>query len=105
MYSLLVDPDEAPKMTAKGVKRTWVDANLRHDTFVNVLDKRTVTYAEFYKITSRRQTLYTELLKKRCLDAFDDKRYLLDDGVTSLSYGHKDIPSSVGRDAPMPPAP
>jgi hypothetical protein len=92
MYSLLVSPDENPKMTAKGVKRTWVDAKLRHDNFRHVLESRTETYADFYKFTSKRQTIHTELIHKKCLDAFDDKRYLLDDGITSFSYGHKNIP-------------
>ena len=92
MYSLLVSLDEDPKMTAKGVKRSWVDTTLRHDNFRYVLENRTETYADFFKFTSSRQTLHTEHIHKKCLDAFDDKRYLLDDGVTSLSYGHKNIP-------------
>ena len=30
--------------------------------------------------------------KKKSLSAFDDKRYILDDGINTLPYGHKDIP-------------
>jgi len=30
-------------------------------------------------------------MKKICLSAFDDKRYLLSDGIRTLAYGHKDI--------------
>ena len=30
-------------------------------------------------------------MKKTCLNAFDDKRYLLSDGIRTLAYGHKDI--------------
>ena len=29
---------------------------------------------------------------KISLSAFDDKRYILADGINTLSYGHKDIP-------------
>ena len=36
MYSLLVTPNDPAKLTAKGVKRSWVEANLRHDTFRDV---------------------------------------------------------------------
>jgi hypothetical protein len=92
MYSLLIEHDKPSKLTAKGVKRSWVDTKLRHDNFRHVLKNKTETYADFYKFTSKRQTIHTELIHKKCLDAFDDKRYLLDDGITSLSYGHKDIP-------------
>ena len=28
---------------------------------------------------------------KRGLCAFDNKRYILDDGINTLSYGHKDM--------------
>jgi len=28
---------------------------------------------------------------KACLNAFDDKRYILSDGMQTLAYGHKDI--------------
>jgi len=28
---------------------------------------------------------------KTSLSAYDDKRYILDDGITSLAYGHRDI--------------
>ena len=33
-----------------------------------------------------------EKKKKKSLSAFDDKRYILDDGINTLPYGHKDIP-------------
>jgi len=93
MYSFLVEHDKPAKLTAKGVKRTWVDSKLATPTtFATCYKNRTETYADFYKFTSKQQTIRTELIHKKCLDAFDDKRYLLDDGITSLSYGHKDIP-------------
>ena len=76
---------------------SWVEANLHQDMFRSVLQHRDITYADFYKFTSNQQSLHTGLIHKKCLDAFDDKRYLLDDGVSSLSYGHKDIPASKRR--------
>ena len=33
--------------------------------------------------------------KKRALCAFDDKRYVLEDGIISLAFGHRDIPAQV----------
>ena len=97
MYSLLVSHSEPAKLTAKGVKRSWVDKNLTHENFKHVLENRDETYAQFYKFTSKRHTISTSLLNKKCLDAYDDKRYLLDDGVTSLSYGHRDIPDPPAK--------
>ena len=31
-------------------------------------------------------------MEKKSLSAFDDKRYILYDGINTLPYGHKDIP-------------
>ena len=36
--------------------------------------------------------MYTYESNKIFLSAFDDKRYILDDGINTLAYGHKDIP-------------
>ena len=36
--------------------------------------------------------LVTYESNKIYLSAFDDKRYILDDGINTLPYGHKDIP-------------
>ena len=97
MYSLLVTPNDPAKLTAKGVKRSWVEANLRHDTFRDVLFKKAVTFADFQKFVSENHSIHTTLMHKKCLDAFDDKRYLLDDGISSLSYGHIEIPHAKRR--------
>ena len=37
--------------------------------------------------------IYTVQGKKVSLSAFDDKRYILEDGVETLAYGHRDIDS------------
>ena len=36
--------------------------------------------------------MYTYESNKIFLSAFDDKRYILDDGINTLPYDHKDIP-------------
>ena len=39
--------------------------------------------------------LRTVEIDKTCLNAFDDKRYILNDGVGTLTYGHFRIPGVV----------
>ena len=34
-------------------------------------------------------------MEKRGLSAYDNKRYLLDDGVHTLAFGHRDIPAGA----------
>lgn len=43
------------------------------------------------QIRSFGHQLYNVELNKLGLSPFDDKRYLLDDGITSLAYGHYKI--------------
>ena len=36
--------------------------------------------------------MHTFSIDKTSLSAFDDKRYILSDGIHTLAYGHKDLP-------------
>ena len=36
--------------------------------------------------------IFTYESNKISLSVFDDKRYIKDDGINTLAYGHKDIP-------------
>ena len=40
---------------------------------------------------AKKHTINTVELNKVSLSAYDDKRYLLDDGITSMAYGHYKI--------------
>ena len=40
-------------------------------------------------IRSYKHLLYTEDVNKKVLGAFDDKRYILENGINSLPYGYK----------------
>jgi hypothetical protein len=98
MYSLLLDKDETNehvKMTAKGVKRCFVTKRLRHDMYLETLRTRKVTYASFMNFRSRSHKLETVNFEKVCLSAYDDKRYVLNDGISTLAYGHFRIRDDV----------
>ena len=43
------------------------------------------------RIQSKLHRIGTDDVCKISLSCFDDKRYILDDGVNSLAYFHKDI--------------
>jgi hypothetical protein len=94
MYSLSI-PGEPDKLTCKGVKKSYVAKNLRHSTFLETLTTQTSNVAEFYNFRSHLHTLHTVRIQKQCLSAFDDKRYILSDGFSTLAYGHCDIPSQI----------
>ena len=70
----------------------YVSKTLRHDEFSNTLktcEKMNVTINNFEK---RNHQIYTTSGQKIALSAFDDKRYICDDGITTMAYGSHHIP-------------
>ena len=71
---------------AKGVNK-----KLRHKEFVNVLFNKKVIRHNMKRIQSKLHRIGTYDVCNISLSYFDDKRYILDDGVNTLAYFHKDI--------------
>ena len=90
MYSLLVSREQT-KMTAKGVKKSYIEKHVTHNMFLHTLQNKTCTIARYLNFRSRNHIIKTQEIDKICLSAYDDKRFLLWDGKNSLAYGHKDI--------------
>jgi len=86
MYSLRTPKKSFTKV--KGVQKHYVRKNVRHQNFVDVL--RHVgqnTMCKFRSFRSTNHVVNTVEISKLCLCAFDDKCYILDDGVHTLAYG------------------
>ena len=47
------------------------------------------------KITSKKHIIHTQNSYKTSLSCYDDKRYLIDDGINTLAFGHKDISNNI----------
>jgi len=92
MYSLLL-PKDYEKKTAKGIKKSFVTKNIRHEHYARCLFDEKATSARFFTIRSRKHQLHTAEIVKSALSPYDDKRYLLNN-CASLAYGHIDIPAS-----------
>ena len=89
MYSLIsVDDKEANK--PKGVSK-----KLRHKEYLDVLFNRKVIKHSMKRIQSKLHEIGTYDVFKISLSCFDDKRYVLDDGINTLAYIHKDIINSL----------
>ena len=84
MYSLIsIDDEEVSK--AKGVNR-----KIKHKEFVGALFNRKVV-RHMKRIQSKLHGLGIYDVYKISLSCFDDKRYVLGDGVNTLAYFHKDV--------------
>jgi hypothetical protein len=93
MYAFqTVDPfnrkGDTIKKVAKGVKKSVINKTLYFDNYKEMLFEGTFMRNEMNLIRSNKHELQTVCVNKVSLSAYDDKRYILDDGISSLPYGH-----------------
>ena len=100
MYSLDTPEGTRSFRKAKGVPKTYVKNKVRHEQYVDVLNHWKRTSCDFRAFRSKRHRVVTHHLYKVCLSCVDDKRYLLEDSVHSLAYGHYAI--TAGGDTAVP---
>ena len=91
MYSLQFTDDRNVKK-GKGVPHNVINT-LNHSDHVESLTNLRVLDKSFCAIRSIKHQLHTVQQNKICLSCFDDKRYILENGIDTLAYGHVDIPS------------
>ncbi len=68
-----------------------IESKLTYDMYERCLAEQSKIEQNMNMIRSDAHNLYTVNVTKTCLSAFDDKKYLLEDGISSLAFGHKDI--------------
>jgi hypothetical protein len=95
-------PKEKDKHRAKGISAA-ASRNLRHADFLAQLERPAENAQTNRRIANSLHKLYTVEMQKRGLCAFDDKRFVLADGIHTLSYGHKDITRNVIADEVIEP--
>ena len=64
------------------------------DKFKDVLFNEKIIRHKMKRIQSKKHKLGTYEIDKISLSCFDDKRYVLDDGIRTLAYFHKDSVTS-----------
>ena len=100
MYSFVLLKDAwnkgeiVEKHRAKGIQAA-ASKSFRHHHYVEQLHRPHENYTTTRRIGSKLHQLYTWEEQKRALCAFDDKRFLLEDGVHSLAFGHHRITGQV----------
>ena len=81
--------DEKTTKKAKGVKRKIVKEELSYQDYKDiVLNPKKRIFKDFNNIESIKHHVMITKKRKLALSAFDDKRYILDDGINTRSHGH-----------------
>ena len=90
MYSIsyVENGREVEKKTAKGIKKSFTWQHLRHTSYKECLFERKQTMVTMNDIRSEKHEIYSVKLNKIGLSPYDDKRFMLDDGISSFAYGH-----------------
>ena len=92
MYSYMKDNQKGGK-TAKGIKKNVIKNNIMHDDYKETLFNNKQMYHKMKTIRSENHQLGSFEINKVSLSCFDDKRFINDDGISSLAYGHKNCNS------------
>ena len=85
MYSIL-DKSSSEKSTNK-----WHNPFIEFQKFYDTLFQKNVLRHTMRGIKSKNHNICTYKTDKISLSCFDDKRYILKNGINTLAYGHKDI--------------
>ena len=89
MYSLQYGGGKE-KRTAKGITRAN-QRRMKHEQYKKSLFEGKATSVVGHIIRSHDHELYSEKVHKVALSPFDDKRYVKNDGITTLAHGHYSI--------------
>ena len=85
MYSLIAENDKEVN------KAKEVNLMLRHDEYLDVFFNKKVIRHKMKRIQSALHRIGRYEINKISLSCFDDKKHVLDDGINTLAYFHKDI--------------
>jgi hypothetical protein len=78
---------------AKGVKRYVVKKNITHENYKQSLFEKKTFRHGMNMLRSYGHQVYGIHLNKISLSPLDTKRWIDDDGINTLAYGHYKIPS------------
>ena len=93
MYSFVynIKDKEINEKRCKGIPRVVVTNELLHEHYKNTLLESKQIKSTMYGLRSDHHIMYCDKIDKVSLSAFDDKRYLLEGGISSLAFGQHKI--------------
>ena len=86
MYSLTIRPSK--KRTAKGVSKSVIRSKLRHSSYKQCLSELEQQIETMVTFRSEKHQLHTIAFNKTTLSPYDYKRYILKDGVHTVTQRH-----------------
>ena len=86
--NVVINYDQAEKQVAKGTKKLIKKRHIRHSHYKDVVENLSQVYVTQNNILSREHNVGTYHQTRVALTAFDTKRWIQNDGIHTLPYGH-----------------
>ena len=100
LYSILCEQGNGlytEQKVAKGIKKCVKNKNLTFQNFKNTLLTKSPKSVQINNILSKDHRLYSIQQSKLALSVNDTKRYILEDGISTLAIGHYRTREKVGN--------
>ena len=94
-YDRLKNKSNIERQRVRGVTQQVVKHELQCNGFKTCLTSRDIKYNDFHTIRSINHNLHTFHCNKISLNSYDNTRYILTDGISSLAYGHYKIKQMI----------
>ena len=87
MYSIL--SKNTNKRRAKGINKMFTKKHLKHEAYLSALKTdHEIHRGSWMTINSKAHEITTNKVTKSLLSPYDDKRFILNDGITTYAHGH-----------------
>lgn len=86
MYTFIVNSKTTKK--CKGIKKSAIKSKINFSDYKNCLFNKTQILTSMNLIRSKDHKIYSVKSNKLALSPHDQKRYVLDDGIQTLPFGH-----------------
>ena len=90
-YALDVEGASTPSVRCIGIKKNWIKRHLTMNHFRNVIKNTGFKRAHLNMLRGKDHKMFVQKVNKMALNSFDNKRFLKDCGICSLSYGNHRI--------------
>jgi hypothetical protein len=90
-YSYLTNIEGDNKKRCKGVKSYVVNNEIKHTHYKNVLENHTKMIIKQNGFKTDHHNIYSQTITKIALSGEDDKVFIMNDGINTLTHGHYKI--------------
>ena len=91
LYAYKVFEDGKETKKAKGIKKNVIQKQSCFDDFRRCLLTKEAIYKKQNMFRTKKHEIYTVKQNKKSLSFYDDKRFILENGIDTLAWGHYSI--------------